>query len=74
MDDGYKIQKYFRCLDIAHECGLYIDICGGDIQVTYKEGQIAGRFNDIDTLFGFITGFDQGLSTGKVIQLKGEKK
>ena len=72
MDDGYKIQRYFRCLEIIEECDLEIEIYGDSFRVTYIDNQLAGMFNDVDQLFAFVTGYDQGLTKGKFIQLKGE--
>ena len=72
MSDGYKIQKYLRCLEIVDECGLKIELYGDSFKVSYVNGQIAGMFNDVEQLFSFITGYAQGFEKGKFIQLKGE--
>ena len=59
--NGYDIQKYLRCEELAKDNNLVIEITGEKFKI-FREERILGAFEDVNALFNFVTGYDWGNS------------
>jgi hypothetical protein len=59
--DGYDIQRWIRCQQIAEAYLLNIDI-KETFTLTNSKGRILGTFENVNELLSFLFGYDWGVS------------
>lgn len=60
--NGWDIQKYQRCVEIATSYGLKLIPKNEAIFIKGKYGKSYGALQNIDAVFGFLCGYDWGKS------------
>lgn len=61
---GNDIQSFMWCENKASTCDLKIIILGSDF-ILDKNGQCLGSFNNVDSLYNYLCGYESGFDDGK---------